>query len=183
MYFILDRSGSMGDCIDATIDGYNEFVKSCDPDDCMTLCLFNDKSTIVYDDKKIRDITPLTRHVYRPIGPTALLDAIGKTIHKAEKSSKPPTIVIFTDGLENASAYFTHKTIRDLIETKTKCGWKFIYLGANQDAIWEAEQFGIGEEHSMTFSTQNIKETFRSMSSGIDRGYFSQDERTQSNPI
>ena len=183
MYFILDRSGSMENCIDETIDGYNEFVKTCNPDDYMSLCLFSDKITVVYDKKKVCDIVPLTRQVYRPAGSTALLDAIGKTIYTAESSTKPPTIIIFTDGFENSSKFFTHKAIRSLIDTKKQFGWKFVYLGANQDAIQVAEQFGIEEEQSLTFSTQNIKETFRSMTSGMTRGYFSQEERIKSNPI
>ena len=70
------------------------------------------------------------------------MDAIGRLI-KEWKGTSNPSVVILTDGLENASHKFTKAHIKDLIETKTKEGWTFAYLGANQDAFSEAGSIGI----------------------------------------
>ena len=66
--------------------------------------------------------------------------------------------------------------------------WKFIFMGANQDAIQTASEFNIQEESSLTFDTANVNDAFRSASHAIQRSQtagvmsFTPVERTRSCP-
>ena len=63
--------------------------------------------------------------------------------------------VIITDGLENSSEEFSYNDIREMIETKKKCGWEFLFLGANIDAGREAEKIGIDRDRSVTYENDS----------------------------
>ena len=39
----------------------------------------------------------------------------------------------------------------DIEEKKEKCGWEFLFIGANIDAVETAKQFGIGEERAVNY--------------------------------
>ena len=165
--FILDRSGSMGSCRDDTIGGYNSFV-----DDqkvhggTMTLVQFDDTYEIVYQNVPIGEVRPLTRETFVPHGATALHDAIGRTIKDIETRT-PPTVIILTDGYENASRKYTKAHVKDLIEQKTKDGWTFVYLGANQDAFTEASGIGISGQCTVNFNTEQTQGVFAALSQAV----------------
>jgi hypothetical protein len=96
-----------------------------------------------------------------------LLDAIGKTIKGATASA--PTVIIFTDGQENASQDYTKSHIRDLIEQKTKDGWTFVYLGANQDSFAEAGSLGIAANKTMNYDVRDTPTAFARLSQTLSR--------------
>lgn len=171
IYFVLDKSGSMYSCINDTLGGYNHFINSQKKDNpfgTMTLELFSNDLKTVYENKKISDISELSLKEYSPSGATALLDAIGSTIKKAEKSKKP-TIVILTDGEENSSKKYTLNHVKDLIDMKKTLGWNFVFLGANQDAIEMGGVMGVPEQSAMTFNTENTVEAFEGLSAAVGR--------------
>ena len=61
-------------------------------------------------------------------------------------------VAILTDGLENASTRYTWKDIAARIRhQREKYNWKFLFLGANQDAIATAAQMNIGAADAATF--------------------------------
>jgi hypothetical protein len=175
IFFTLDRSGSMYTCVDDTLGGFNSFVdrqKENNPAGNMSLFIFNNVFKMVYQNKKMTDVQPLTREMFLPQGQTALLDAIGETIKHAEKvnTENHKTVVILTDGEENFSSNFTKAHINDLIRTKKEIGkWTFVFLGANQDAIKEAGKLGIPECSAMTFDQQHTQATFESLSQAVTR--------------
>ena len=52
--------------------------------------------------------------------------------------------VIITDGMENASRYYSKERVKSMIEyEKEKYGWEFLFLAANMDAMDMASQYGI----------------------------------------
>lgn len=162
--FILDRSGSMDSCWDDTIGGYNAFISSQkELGGTMTLIQFDHEILESYKDVPIADVIPLTRDTYKPRGSTALLDAIGSVI----KDSPPKTVVILTDGFENASKTYTKAHIKDLITQKIKDGWDFVYLGANQDAFSEASQLGICPAATLNYDANKTPEAFRNLSQAM----------------
>ena len=164
---ILDRSGSMDTCLDDTIGGFNAFLREQTVDGgTLSLILFDHEYTPVYDKKPILEVEPLTRETFVPRGSTALLDAIGKTI-KSITDDRTPMIAILTDGQENASHAFTKAHIKDLIETKTKEGWTFAYLGANQDAFAEAGSIGIKPGATLNFDANRTPDAFRELSQAM----------------
>jgi Mg-chelatase subunit ChlD len=164
--FILDRSGSMETCRDDTIGGFNAFLGEQKVEGgTLTLILFDHEYQVVYSAKPIEEVAPMTRDAFVPRGSTALLDAIGKTIKDTPTGT--PTVVILTDGQENSSHQYTKAHIKDLVEQKTKEGWTFVYLGANQDAFAEAGGLGIAPSCTVNYDVRRTPDAFRALSAAM----------------
>ena len=165
--FLLDRSGSMESCIDDTIEGFNTFVESQkEVGGTMTLCLVDHEFNTVYEKVPIDQVNPLTRDTYVPRGGTALHDAMGQVLKM--NLSDDVMVIILTDGEENSSSKYTAAHVKDLVDAKP---WKFVYLGANQDAVLTAQ--GLGIQTSMGYDTSKTPELFRGLSAAVTR--YSQD--------
>lgn len=116
---------------------------------------------LLHDRINIKGIRPITEKEYYVGGSTALLDAIGKTIHKIgnvqrhtskDQRADKVVLVITTDGMENASREYTPAAIKKLVERqKEKYGWEIIFLGANIDAISAAERVGISADRAAKY--------------------------------
>lgn len=168
LVFILDRSGSMEGLESDTIGGFNGMIekqKKRDGEANVTTVLFDDRYELLHDRMPLGAVRPLTGNDYYVRGCTALLDAVGKTIRKMGQIQKflPPDsraekviFVITTDGLENASREYGYEQVRSMIRRqKEKYGWEFLFLGANMDAVAEAQRFGIGEDRAVTFENDS----------------------------
>ena len=165
--FLLDRSGSMESCIDDTIEGFNTFVESQKEfGGTMTLCLFDHEFNTVYEKVPIDQVNPLNNETYVPRGGTALHDAMGQVLKM--NLSDDVMVIILTDGEENSSSKYTAAHVKDLVDAKP---WKFVYLGANQDAVLTAQ--GLGIQASMDYDTNKTPELFRALSAAVTR--YSQD--------
>lgn len=154
--FILDRSGSMSRIEGDTIGGYNSFLKTQrdgEGEAKVTTVLFDDKYMLIHSRTDINNVNPITEKEYFGRGSTALLDAVGRTIvdtgvklRELPEEDRPSKVifVIITDGYENASYEFTYKQVNEMIShQQSKYNWEFIFLGANIDAVKEAEHLGI----------------------------------------
>lgn len=156
----------MESCRDDTIGGFNSFLREQQAmGGTLSLIQFDHEYQVTYASKPIGDVEPLTTETFKPRGSTALLDAIGRTIK--ETMAPTPSVVILTDGLENASREYTKAHIKDLIEQKTKDGWTFAYLGANQDAFAEASSMGIAPGCTMNYDVRNTPVAFRALSAAM----------------
>lgn len=174
IFVILDRSGSMECCRSDTIGGFNSFVrqqKELKADNAfLSFYQFDNDYSIIYENKKIEEVEPLTDATFVPRGGTALLDAIGRTVNGiTANDGENVIVVIITDGEENSSREFNKTTVNQLIGQKKEKGWEFIFLGANQDAIKEAAVLGINSNSSLTYATEAAQEAFTSVSSAISR--------------
>lgn len=161
--FIIDRSGSMSGLEDDTIGGFNSMLKeqqAVEGEAYITTVLFDNRYELLHDRIDIQAVAPLTREDYTVRGSTALLDAIGKTIHKireAQRNTKEEyraekvMFIIITDGQENASHRYTADMIRQRIEHQKKYGWEFIFFGANMDVIAEAGKIGIKADRAQNY--------------------------------
>ena len=162
--FILDRSGSMSGLEKDTIGGFNSMLEKQrkEPGDAVvSTVLFDNEIEVVHDRIDIKSVPRLTEEDYFVRGCTALLDAVGGAIrhignvHKYARSEDVPEKTLFiitTDGLENASRYYTYDKVRSMIERqKGRYGWEFIFLGANIDAAEEARRFGIDESMAANY--------------------------------
>lgn len=178
--FILDESGSMSPWRSDTIGGYNTFVsEQKDLGGTLTLCTFSSDHTIVYHDKPIADVLPLTDREYAPGGNTALLDACGYALTFSDRFD---IVVILTDGEENSSKKYRRDAIKELIDAQTKLGTTFMYMGANQDAFHEAGNMGIQMHNILEFSQQDTPNAFTQMARGV-RARSTGDESTPVTPI
>ena len=164
LVFILDRSGSMAGLEADTIGGFNAMIekqKKADGTALVSTVLFDSASKVIHDRVNVQDVRPLTTDDYTVRGCTALLDAIGGTIHhiaNIHKYARPEDVpehtlfVITTDGMENASRRYGIAHVRQMIEKeKAKYGWEFLFLGANIDAAREAARFGIRPDRAVNY--------------------------------
>ncbi len=164
LVFILDRSGSMAGLESDTIGGFNAMLekqKREEGEAYLSAVLFSNNSTVLYDRVNIKKVEPMTERQYFVGGCTALLDAIGDTVHHignvhkyARREDRPAKtlFVITTDGMENASRRYTYDEVRRMIERqRDRYGWEFLFLGANMDAVSTARHFGIREDRAVRY--------------------------------
>ena len=182
LVFILDKSGSMSGLEKDTIGGFNSLLdqqRKVDGECVITTVLFDNRYELLHDRIDIRAVQPITGKEYFVGGSTALLDAIGKTIHKIGTVQKNTTedyraekvmFVIITDGEENASRHFSSAQIRQMIQRqKERYGWEFIFLGANIDAVETAGRFGIDADRAVDYvpDGEGTELNFRMMSETV----------------
>jgi uncharacterized protein YegL len=172
---IIDKSGSMSEVRNDAIGGFNmclEEQQSVPGDATLTLVLFDTEYSMVHQNKPLSKVPPLTKRSYSPGGMTALLDAIGKTIHtigqrlsdlpEEERPSKV-IVAILTDGEENSSREYNLTQVKEMIQHQKEIySWEFVFLGANQDTFAEAAKLGIDAKDTVEFAAN---------SAGITRAY------------
>lgn len=180
--FILDETSSMSSCKQATISGFNEYIKTLGKDGkniLFTLIKFNSaKTQIVHSDESLTKVAQLTEENYQPDFITPLYDAIGKAVNDARDVKGKVLFVIMTDGEENASKEFNRQSIFDLIEAKKKDGWTFIFLGANQDSWQAGMSLGISKGNTINFDTNNMSNVMRGLA--VSNTAFSHSVQTSS---
>lgn len=182
LVFILDKSGSMSGLKKDTIGGYNSMLeqqRKVDGECVITTVLFDNCYELLHDRIDIRAVAPITEKEYFVGGSTALLDAIGKTIHKIDTAQKNTSdaylaekvmFVIITDGYENSSREYSSQKVKSMIEhKKEKYGWEFIFLGANIDAVETAGRFGINADRAVDYvpDGEGTELNFRMMSETV----------------
>lgn len=166
--FIIDRSGSMHGLENDTIGGFNSMIKkqkSAEGEAFVSTVLFSNFSEVLHDRTDIKNVQPLTEKDYTVGGCTALLDAIGGAvnhignIHKYARPEDVPEntlFVITTDGMENASRFYSSDKVKKMIERqKSKYGWEFLFLGANIDAVETGAGLGIGADRAVTYNSDS----------------------------
>ncbi len=119
----------------------------------LSLVQFDDQYEVVYLDKDINSADKLNEATFQPRGMTALYDAIGRTINSVgqrladlSEDERPDKVlfVIMTDGFENASQEFNSARISEMINHQRNIyKWKFMFIGANQDAVLSAREIGL----------------------------------------
>ena len=167
--FLLDRSGSMSGLEKDTIGGFNAMIekqKKEEGEALISTILFDHEMKVLHDRVKVQDVKPISEKDYQVRGCTALLDAMGGAIHhignvhKYARNEDVPEHTIFvitTDGMENASSYYSSSKVRTMVERqKEKYGWEFLILGANMDAIAAAKNFGIEEDKAVEYRSDDI---------------------------
>ena len=184
---ILDESGSMNRCWDATINGFNEFVagqRSVSADagqGNLTLIKFDAPHIkTVFNNRPLNEVPLLDKTNYRPNGGTNLLDAIGNAIQLVNtalaaisKKDRPGVIItIMTDGEENSSRAYTNEQIKAMVAAAEKADWTFTFLGANIDAFAVGSTFGMNAFNSVNYSIENMADTMASVSASTTRMRF-----------
>lgn len=175
---LLDRSGSMESIRQDTIGGFNTFLQTHreQPGHCtVSIVQFNDHYLPHCWFSVVHGVSPLNTKTYVPAGTTALLDALSASIDQTGRALKclaeqerPAKVlfVIITDGQENASHHTTRAEVLAKIKHQTDAyKWEFVYIGANQDAIGEAQGMGISAANAMNYTAnaQGTESLYRSV--------------------
>ena len=173
-HLIVDKSGSMSDCIDNTINGFNEQINRIkhkvlefeEEEITLGLTTFNSLVDHHYFELDPKTAALLNCQNYSPSGSTALLDAVGETITQIERRTIecaiPTTVivVILTDGHENASKSYNLVKIRNMISRLEETGkWNFSFIGATLDAVDVAESMNIKKQNSFAFNKNEMNDS------------------------
>lgn len=192
---VLDRSGSMSSKLDDTIGGFNSFVedqRAAGHDQVYIVAQFDNEYEVLQDGVELDDVMVLTKKNFVPRGSTALLDAMGRTIHaldavlENDNTIDQVQMITLTDGKENASGEFDRDRVFKLIEEREKKGfWAFNFIGANQDSIAAGASIGIKAANclnyadsadGMTRAFQATSRVVRSYCAGKGNDFTSEDE-------
>ncbi len=176
---IIDRSGSMHSIRSDAEGGFNAFIESQRtlPGQCqVSLARFDDEYEVVYTDLPIDQVPPL---VIEPRGTTAMLDAIGRTVvglaarlAALPEGQRPGVVIvgIVTDGLENASREFGYESVKQLITQQERdYGWRFLYMGADQDAVEQGARMGVAAGRSLSYDRRSSAAAYDAMSGAVSR--------------
>lgn len=165
---ILDMSGSMESIIGKAREGFNQFLneqKESKNEIKMSLLFFDTNFYMPYKNVNIKKVKEVNKNTYYAGGGTALYDALGQSIddyldHLSEtpknKRADKTLFVILTDGEENSSEVY-HQNLIKLMVTQMREDFKaeFIYLGANQDACFQAESMGMNRSNAFNYDATN----------------------------
>lgn len=179
--FVIDASGSMAHLVGDTIGGFNGFIesqKALDGKATLTTVLFDSSWRILHNGIDLQEVKPMTAKDYFTGGMTAMLDAIGETINRVQDrhdelgKEKPEEVlfVITTDGEENSSHKFTKSQIEKMIKHQTNGhGWKFMFLGANMDAVKEANNIGITSDYATNYiyTSRGVSDVYTTLSKSV----------------
>lgn len=168
MLVILDRSGSMSSIRTDMEDGVQQLLAhhAAQPGTAsIDLVTFDSE---IEHTHAFADPAKVTVELV-PRGSTALYDAIGVSfagfsaaLAALPAHARPGTVLvtIVTDGYENASKEYTAHDIKRLIQTqRDEHDWDISFLGANQDAVLEAERIGIHAKDALTYGTGHVANT------------------------
>ena len=171
-HVLLDASGSMQSCYDSTLSTLNEQIVSLrtvqkdhpDQDVRFSISDFSDDYRMWFGPKPIGDIHDIRDDQYQLRGCTALWDGLGTLItrtvdHVGEDAPAKGTsvsIMVLTDGYENASRVFSPGALRALIDRLTQKGWEFRFIGADIDPLAVTRDLGIDAGRTVRFSKEHL---------------------------
>ena len=177
--FILDASASMRAIQNESIEGLNEYIEILQNDDKPTiikLVTFNTYETkTLINNEDVMEIEPIHANSYLPDGLTPLLDDIARGILETDAYIKESNeelnimVTIMTDGMENASRFFSYNQVADMIEKREGEGWIFTYLGSNQNSFKESLKIGIKGKYARNYQYGNPKEAMKVMAESTIR--------------
>lgn len=181
---LLDKSSSMLNCVEKTIEAVNAFIvkqREGEGEAVLSLIQFNDSAKVLdvnYIAVPINSVEYLTQSTYRPSGMTKLNDAIGLAItaigdrlRAISEDQRPGTVmlIIQTDGGENSSKIFNGKQIQDMItHQRNKYSWDIVLVGADIDALQLAQDLAIPTSAALQYGKGFSRQTFEKMSANTN---------------
>lgn len=177
---VIDRSGSMQPVAKDTEGGIAAFLAEQAKVPGRTTASLYQFDTEHDEVFAFRDTTGDTAYHLVPRGGTALLDAVGFAVTKTgeklaalTEDKRPGEVitVIATDGAENSSHEYTLPQIKAMItRQQDDYGWKFVFIGANQDAFATGGSMGIPLASSANYNTAATMDSFLATSDMVTRG-------------
>lgn len=148
---VIDGSGSMAELANDVRGGYNGYREQAIADGQewkFTVSIFNTDVRTLCVGVPATDAPIFNTAVYRPVGGTALLDAIGRTIREFQEQARPQqgdkvVVFIHTDGEENSSREWNVDGIKALIKECTSLDWEFVFAGTGLESWADRDALGI----------------------------------------
>ena len=172
--FLLDETGSMSSYLQATLNGFRNFVDEQRQEDgeCyFTLTKFDTRGfRTPYTDLDINMVPYLNEETFLPNAMTNLRDTI---VHRMDARMEllknwdiTPRVmfVCLTDGGDNASSCNIPNAKHRISTTIENQDWAFIYLGAYPGADVAARQLGFPEGNIKCFTGEHMQERMQELS-------------------
>jgi Mg-chelatase subunit ChlD len=177
---VIDRSGSMRPVAADTEGGVKTFIEEQRKVPGRTTVSLFQFDTEHDEVASFADVQGDLAWRLVPRGGTALLDAVGFAVTKTgerlaalDESARPGEVVVLiaTDGEENSSKEYTLPQVKDMItRQQDDYGWKFVFIGANQDAFDAGGAMGVPAAATADYSTASTAGAFASAASMVARG-------------
>ena len=173
---ILDRSGSMTPLREAAINGYNATLDvirtaqeqyNLEQQNLVTLVLFNNEITKVYDCDTIRSVPDLLWENYVPDSTTAMHDALGISLSQLQQlldslENATAVVTLISDGMENASRIYQFEQVVAMIDTLKAQGVMFVYMGTNMYVKAIARALHFDEYKEFEYTADGMKDAWAS---------------------
>jgi Mg-chelatase subunit ChlD len=176
LVFVVDASGSMFDIVndmEGAIKSLLETQQELPGKLTVDVVYFNTYSKNAYTLADPKNVVVRIQ----PGGGTALNDAVGLKIDSfgytlaAMPEDERPSQVIFaivTDGEENSSRMYSANQVKNKVKHQADVyGWNFLYLGANQDAVFVADGLGIPMTSALTWNVHDVATAGSTMNSYV----------------
>jgi VWFA-related protein len=134
----LDASGSMRKSADAVVEAARAFVEALRPEDKLALTFFADGVLVAHDAGTDRKMSLEAIAAYKPLGGTALYDAVANALTSLKGSESRRAIVVMTDGRDEnnaGTAPGSRHTLKEVIDLTREVDATIlpIGLGSNLD--------------------------------------------------
>jgi uncharacterized protein with von Willebrand factor type A (vWA) domain len=159
-YLLIDRSGSMGPLWNEAIGSINAFVETLeDKESGVYVAIFDSQSFDVIRNSTVATYDPIGIQEYQPRGMTPLYDAVGRTLSLAEgEANELTSIVVMTDGFENASKEYNLKSVQAKIDAAKSRNWTVNFLGAEfKDVGQVSGSLGVGVRNTRNLERGKLK--------------------------
>ncbi len=185
-YFIVaDRSGSMIDQIDEVRDElyrhYKELTtitQSTSTEVRFHFMMFNSRMKWLSNGEPIEDFDPAQFEEYKSEGMTALYDAVGMAIERAEykigtklnPEREEVVIMAFSDGGENSSTKWQARSLTNLITSHQNLpGWTITFTGCDVAGFQELAQMKMRSDRMLKYDSSEKSIAFKKMSTFIEK--------------
>ena len=175
---VVDRSGSTQQMLPEIIAGVNSFIEDQKQtgDAELRVIRFDNSVDFVYSGRLV-DSPVFMENDFQSRGMTALRDALGTAITHVDSivpaeslnPSNGVTIVVFTDGEENSSRYFSAASLRKMVQDRQAMGWCINLIGAGIDSCITGRDLGVASERCHTFSRSEADVALRAASAAVTR--------------
>ncbi len=185
-YFIVaDRSGSMSDQIDEVRQELYHHVRELkntenqkDDDVRFHLSMFNSRIEWVASGASIAEFDANLLERYIAFGGTALFDAIGQAIERAEykigtdldPEREEVVIMVFSDGQENSSHKYGGKELTELLNgCQHKPGWTITFTGCDAAGFAQIERSSFRNDRMLRYDGSEKSLAFKNMMKSMHR--------------
>lgn len=161
---LLDRSGSMASMWAEAMGAINTYAGTLakeQPGAEVALTVFDGSGgrtdVVTIRQSRADAWVDLTGTEAPPRGMTPLYDAIVTFVAQAEsRGASKTTLIIMTDGGENASREANSLTAKAALDRARAKGWDVVFLGANWDAFGQAAAVGTMAANTLNMATGSI---------------------------
>jgi hypothetical protein len=154
---------------DETIGAVNAYVtalKEAKTKASVSVTVFDNQEPfkVIRKDVKLKDWNPISATEVLPRGMTPLFDAIGALNQLLTlKAPKKASIIIVTDGLENASREFDKNGTKTILDNFKTTGYDVVFIGADFDAFGQSSGLGVLTGSTLNMTKGNYEQAFKSV--------------------